>query len=162
MIIIGLDLPGDSCESRTFSKGKRRYSKEQAQVLLAFLRNCQGKPIQYMRRERDMVCESCFGIFSRSFPLRWWFCRCEPVVTQEGSVSRACPPLLPRTFRRVSEVGRQQCLLHNVCCWPLQMCPFGMVYASDGKLNFWFLTSEPEYVTVNECRPSQQPGHGAL
>lgn len=40
MIIIRLDLPKDSCESRRFSKGKR-CSKEQTEILPTFLRNCQ-------------------------------------------------------------------------------------------------------------------------
>ena len=39
MIIISLDLPRDSSESSKFSKGRGRYSKEQAEIL-AFLRNC--------------------------------------------------------------------------------------------------------------------------
>lgn len=42
MIIIRLDLPRDGCESSRFFQGKEWVLKEQAEILPAFLRNCQG------------------------------------------------------------------------------------------------------------------------
>lgn len=51
MLIIRLDLPGDSCESHTFCEGKSRYSKGASHHPSAFLRNHQGRNYT-MHKER--------------------------------------------------------------------------------------------------------------
>lgn len=68
-------------------------------------------------------------------------------MTQEGGVSGVCPPSLPRTCQKSFRGDR-----HGACCIMSADVSLwgGLTVLLMKNLIFWFLTSEPEYVTTNE------------